>query len=120
MNHGERRGVSPTWLGCSTSGLGPDARQQISERLFEVKQDIDNALADWEYKPGQVQARLGQAGSRQVIQMRVDLGILQLETGPRPDGSAPHGFPTYFAYAENQAPSPPLAGREWAFGREHC
>ncbi len=85
-----------------------------------MKQDIDNALADWEYKPGQVQARLVQAGSRQVIQMRVDLGILQLETGPRPDGSAPHGFPTYFAYAENQAHSARVAGREWTLSEEQC
>ena len=46
-----------------------------------MNQDIDFILDGWDYKPGVVQARLVQArGGRQVIQMRVDLGILQIET----------------------------------------
>lgn len=67
-----------------------------------MSQDIDAALRGWEYKPGVVQARLVQAGDgRQVIQMRLDLGLLQFETEGRPDGTRPHGFPTYFAYLQH-------------------
>ena len=44
-----------------------------------MKQDIDFILEGWELKPGVVQARLVQARGRQVIQMRVDLGALQME-----------------------------------------
>ncbi len=44
-----------------------------------MSQDIDGALKGWDYKPGVVQARLVQAGSgRQVLQMRLDLGVLQI------------------------------------------
>jgi hypothetical protein len=69
-----------------------------------MSQDIDSALEGWDFKAGMVQARLVQAREgRQVIQMRVDLGILQLETTGRPDGSRPHGQETYFDYLRQQA-----------------
>jgi hypothetical protein len=86
-----------------------------------VRQDIDNALKGWEYKPGQVQARLVQASNgRQVIQMRVDLGILQIETTSRPDGAQPHGFPTYFDYLKDQARIAQQAGQELVLSEEQC
>src|SRR2546421_12433743 len=73
------------------------SRINREERI--VKHDIDAALRSWEYQPGKIQARLVEASdSRQVIQMRVDLGILQLERKGRPDGTRPHGLPTYFDY----------------------
>ncbi|MBY0526510.1 MAG: UvrB/UvrC motif-containing protein [Gemmataceae bacterium] len=69
-----------------------------------MNQDIDTALQGWEFKPGVVQARLVQArDGRQVIQMRVDLGVLQIESTGRPDGSRPHGHTTYFEYLQQQA-----------------
>ncbi len=35
---------------------------------------------------------------RPVLQMRIDLGILQMEVEDRPDGSKPHGERTYYDY----------------------
>jgi hypothetical protein len=62
-------------------------------------QDIDHLLRDWPYEPGEVMARLVKAGDgREVIQMRVDLGILQLEVEGRPDGARPQGAETYHDY----------------------
>jgi hypothetical protein len=56
-------------------------------------QDIDKALAGWEFKPGMVQARLVTASDgRQVIQLRIDLGVLQMELKGRPDGLRPNGY----------------------------
>jgi hypothetical protein len=81
---------------CRPTNLTPKANV--------VKQDIDFILEGWEYKPGMVQARLVQApGGRQVIQMRVDLGLLQLESVGRPDGVKPHGQSTYLGYLREQA-----------------
>jgi len=69
-----------------------------------MSQDIDAALRDWEFKPGEVQARQVEAGDgRPVLQMRMDLGIVQMETEGRPDGTRPHDFPTYFQYITSQA-----------------
>lgn len=69
-----------------------------------MRQDIDAALRNWEYEPGTIQARVIEASDgREVLQMRVDLGILQLEKLNRPDGTRPHGHPTYFDYLKQSA-----------------
>ncbi len=63
------------------------------------RKDIDDLLAEWPYQPGDVMARLMKASDgRQIIQMRVDMGVLQLEVDKRPDGSRPHGADTYYDY----------------------
>ncbi len=58
--------------------------------------DIDEALRDWPFTPGVVSARLIEADDgREVIQMRIELGLLQMETAGRPDGRKPRGHETY-------------------------
>lgn len=62
-------------------------------------QDIDRALSGWDFKPGMIQARMVTSGDgRQVIQLRIDLGVLQMEIKGRPDGTRPSGFLTYLDY----------------------
>jgi hypothetical protein len=86
-----------------------------------MKQDIDGALRGWDYKPNIVQARLVQAhDGRQVIQMRVDLGILQIETTGRPDGRRPHGCVSYFEYLKQQARVAGRAGQSLVLSEEQC
>jgi len=61
--------------------------------------DIDSILKKWAFQPGEVTARLLKArDGRQVLQMRVDMGVLQMETELRPDGMRPHGAETYYDY----------------------
>ena len=63
------------------------------------RQDIDRLLRQWAYEPGEVSARLVRASDdREVLQMRVEMGILQLEVERRPDGQRPGGADTYFDY----------------------
>jgi hypothetical protein len=84
-------------------------------------QDLDRALRGWEFKPGVVQARLVDASDgRQVIQMRVDLGILQMELSGRPDGSKPHGFSTYFDYLKQQAAQSKRSQQAFKLSEEQC
>ncbi len=63
------------------------------------RRDLDTLLRDWPYRPDEVLARIikGSDG-RQIVQMRIDLGILQMELTDRPDGQRPHGEKTYFDY----------------------
>src|SRR6266850_5708020 len=83
--------------------------------------DIDAALQGWEFKPGVVQARLVEAGDgRHAIQLRVDLGILQLETDGRPDGTKPHGCETYFDYLRRQVPVYVNSGQTFTLNEEQC
>jgi hypothetical protein len=86
-----------------------------------MRQDIDTALSGWEYKPGIVQARLVEAADgRQVLQLRVDLGLLQMETSNRPDGTKPHGFPTYHHYLVKQAQLSARSNRTFVLNEEQC
>lgn len=86
-----------------------------------MKQDIDFVLEGWEHKPGMVQARLVQAsGARQVIQMRVDLGVLQLEAAGRPDGAKPHGHLSYLAYLREQARLAEKSTSRFVLSEEQC
>ena len=60
---------------------------------------IDHILGKWPYDPTTVKVRICQgADSREVLQMRLDMGILQLEMEGRPDGAQPNGYETYFDY----------------------
>ena len=85
-----------------------------------MKQDIDFILEGWEFKPGMVQARLVQARGRQVIQMRVDLGVLQLETEGRPDGTQPHGQDSYCEYLQEQARMASRGKHTFVLSEEQC
>jgi len=86
-----------------------------------MAKDIDDALAGWEFRPGVVQARLVDArDGRQVLQMRVDLGILQMELEGRPDGQHPHGFTTYLDYLRHQAAQARASGQRFRMNQEQC
>jgi hypothetical protein len=60
---------------------------------------IDHLLKDWPYRFGEVIARKVRGSDRRaLLQMRVDMGVLQMETSGRPDGERPEGFETYYDY----------------------
>ncbi len=62
-------------------------------------QDIDFLLNEWPFQPGAISARLVKAGDgREVMQMRIEMGVLQMEVTGRPDGGRPGGFETYLDY----------------------
>ena len=70
--------------------------------------DISSLTAGWAYDPDEVRARWIQAddGTRKV-QLRLDLGVFQMETEGRPDGTKPRGETSlldYYVEAEREAP----------------
>lgn len=68
------------------------------------KEDIDHILAKWDFDPLSVNVRLLELNQqRQVLQMRVDMGILQLEIEGRPDGGRPDGHSTFFDLLQKKA-----------------
>lgn len=71
---------------------------------------LDDLLKSWPYEFGEVTARLVRGSDgREVMQLRIDMGVLQIETTGRPDGALPGGFETYYdllvslAFAEGPA-----------------
>jgi hypothetical protein len=66
-----------------------------------VNLDIGDILDDWPYDHGQVSARrIRGADGREKIQLRLDLGLLQMEVEGRPDGTRPNGYPSLLDYHE--------------------
>ena len=61
--------------------------------------DLNDLLRDWPHEPGQIKVRriLGSDG-KEKIQLRIDLGVIQMETNGRPDGERPHGCDSLLAY----------------------
>jgi hypothetical protein len=72
------------------------------------RHDIDPVLQQWAYQPGVISARIVRAGDgREVLQMRIELGVLQMELEGRPDGQKPDDHPTYLAALQARAAAAP-------------
>lgn len=73
----------------------------LLQRCELMKRDLhlDRLLKHWKFDPQTLSVRIVKGtDGRDVIQMRVDMGILQLETRGRPDGTTPEGAGTYLDY----------------------
>jgi hypothetical protein len=61
--------------------------------------DLRLITDDWPYEPGQINVRkIRGADNRIKIQMRVDLGVLQMEVDGRPDGRRPYNHDSLLQY----------------------
>jgi hypothetical protein len=65
--------------------------------------DISHLLEQWDYQPGQVVVRkfTGKDGLEK-IQLRVDLGLLQMNAEGRPDGKRPLGHASLFEHYQSR------------------
>lgn len=69
-------------------------------------QDISRVLAGWNFEPHELNVRLIQGDDgREKIQMRIDLGLLQMEMDGRPDGERPFGCESLLEHYEREAAS---------------
>jgi hypothetical protein len=82
-----------------------------------AKQDIDHILKRWPFDPLTVNVRLLELSQRRVLQMRVDMGVLQLEIEGRPDGGKPGGSNTYFEFLQKKARK---RDAEFVLSEEEC
>jgi hypothetical protein len=69
----------------------------------QSSKDITPILRGWEYEAGAINVRkiVGTDGQPK-LQMRLDLGLLQMELDGRPDGSKPHGCESLLDYSEKR------------------
>ena len=79
----------------------PNRPGEIVER--SQSKDIVPLLKGWDYEPGTINVRkINGLDGRQKLQMRLDLGLLQMELTGRPDGAKPHGYDSLLEYYESQ------------------
>jgi len=86
-----------------------------------LDKDITRILEGWEYDPRRITARwiTGQDG-RPKVQLRLDLGLFQMEAEGRPDGATPHGFPSLLDYYRDLEESLPETHPALALNDEAC
>jgi hypothetical protein len=66
--------------------------------------DLNDLLRDWPHEPGMIKVRkiLG-ADGKEKVQLRIDLGLIQMETSGRPDGQEPHDCESLLDYHRERA-----------------
>jgi len=86
-----------------------------------VSQDIQCLLDDWKFEPDHVQVRVivGDDG-REKIQMRIDLGLIQMEFSGRPDGTRPQGHESLLEFYEANAKGAIDSGAPFSLSSDDC
>lgn len=92
--------------------------------MFSRDKDISRVLKDWLFDASKVNVRriLGEDG-KEKIQLRLDLGILQMEVNGRPDGKRPFGKESlldyYLSILDNRRKHG-YGSKEFKLSREDC
>lgn len=83
--------------------------------------DLNNLLRDWPHEPGQIRVRkiVGNDG-REKLQLRIDLGLIQMESAGRPDGQRPHDCESLFCYYKTKAAAAERDGQSFTLDAEQC
>src|SRR3954463_5284907 len=80
---------------------GAQGAEKTSGKL--PSKDITPVLKGWDYESGTINVRkVTGADGLPKLQMRLDLGLLQMEMTGRPDGHKPHGFESLLEFYENK------------------
>ncbi len=83
--------------------------------------DIQPLLDGWAYDAGKLCVRkIKGADGREKIQLRIEMGILQMELSGRPDGQRPHGYESLLAYHQAQAADKASRNEAYSVEVEPC
>ena len=78
-----------------------DEKLQPKNEAKASQKDITHVLKGWDYEPGTINVRkVAGLDGLPKLQMRLDLGLLQMEMTGRPDGARPHGCESLLDYVE--------------------
>lgn len=83
--------------------------------------DLQTLLNDWPHESGNVKVRkiLGLDG-REKLQLRIDLGVLQMELTGRPDGNRPHNCESLLVYHQRRAARHAARGDQFELNSDQC
>ena len=81
--------------------------------------DLRELLESWPYDPEDNVRKLRAQDGREVLQVRLPLGLEQYELDGRPDGSRPHGKESLLEYHLDRLEQAKTAGKEDTFGLSH-
>ena len=83
--------------------------------------DLNTILRDWPHENGNVKVRkIAGLDGREKLQLRVDLGVLQMEMTGRPDGQRPHNCDSLLEYHQRRAARAEEKGEGYDLTPEQC
>jgi len=83
--------------------------------------DLNTILRDWPHENGNVKVRkIAGLDGREKLQLRVDLGVLQMEMSGRPDGQRPHNCDSLLEYHQRRAARAEEKGEGYELTPEQC
>jgi len=83
--------------------------------------DLNTILRDWPHENGNVKVRkIAGLDGREKLQLRVDLGVLQMEMTGRPDGQRPHNCDSLLEYHQRRATRAEEKGEGYELTPEQC
>src|SRR6476469_3131494 len=102
--------------------LAPALTKQTRTRLFPAMSlDLNSLLKDWPHEPGAIKVRkVPGLDGREKLQLRIDLGLLQMEMDGRPDGQRPHNCESYLVYHQRRAVRAAQRGEDYELTAEQC
>ena len=121
------RSCSQRDRGVPGVGAAAHTREVIDKRTLNVgcfgtmSLDLNTITDDWPYESGTIKVRkiIGLDG-REKLQLRVDLGVLQMEMTGRPDGRRPHNCESLLEYHQKRASRAEQKGDTYELSPEQC
>src|SRR5881227_3355299 len=87
----------------------------------EMSLDLNTILKDWPHENGHVKVRkITGLDGREKLQLRVDLGVLQMEVTGRPDGQRPHNCESLLEYHQRCAVRAAGKSEDYKLTPEEC
>src|SRR6266542_3460983 len=88
---------------------------------FAMSLDLNSILKDWPHENGSIKVRkVAGLDGREKLQLRVDLGVLQMELTGRPDGRRPHNCESLLEYHQKRAARAEQKGETYEVTPEQC
>jgi UvrB/UvrC motif-containing protein len=89
--------------------------------LVAMSLDLNTILKDWPHENGNIKVRkIAGLDGREKLQLRVDLGVLQMELAGRPDGRRPHNCESLLEYHQRRAARAEAKGETYQLTPEQC
>jgi len=83
--------------------------------------DLNTILKDWPHESGNIKVRkIAGLDGREKLQLRVDLGVLQMELAGRPDGRRPHNCESLLEYHQRRAARAQAKSETYELTPEQC
>jgi hypothetical protein len=93
----------------------------MSDVSSAMSLDLNTILKDWPHENGNIKVRkITGLDGREKLQLRVDLGVLQMEMIGRPDGQRPHNCESLLDYHQKRAARAGQKGEAYELTPEQC